>query len=190
MAAACVGCGQPGPLHPLRAPAFQSGTTMDTSLGLGPAKIDRDRIIRNNQGFGPRPCQFMRTPLSAQNTRFGVQGIMRARDCHRAHGIHDRDVKSGGSTARLGVVADNLLTWRGRNLVHGSPRRLVPTLASRSKGLQNGTVITPWHSHRQGHRQYRRRRPRIGDLGKRGRSAATSRREAYYGMRAVFAAWL
>ena len=54
VAAASIGCGQPGPLHPLRDPAFQNGTTRDTSLGRGARQIARDGIIRRIRGVDPR----------------------------------------------------------------------------------------------------------------------------------------
>ena len=92
---------------------------------------------QKNPGCGPKTCQSMRTPPSAQNPRFGAQGIMRARNCDMAYWVTDsrsENVKGGGSTVGLGVVADNLLSWRGRNAIHGSSRRLVPTFGIQIQG--------------------------------------------------------
>lgn len=137
VAAASVGCGQPGPLHPLRDPAFQNGTHQGRQPWTRRPPNCQRWHHQKNPGCGPKTCQSMRTPPSAQNPRFGAQGIMRARNCDMAYWVTDsrsENVKGGGSTVGLGVVADNLLSWRGRNAIHGSSRRLVPTFGIQIQG--------------------------------------------------------
>ena len=83
----------------------------------------------------------MRTPLSAQNPRFGVQGTMRARNCHMAHWIHD---------PRMSKVADPQqdLAWSPTPSSAGGagtrfmvdPDHSFPRLASRSK------EVAKWHN--------------------------------------------
>ena len=100
----------------------------------------------------------MRTPPSAQNPKFGAQGIMRARNCDMAYWVTDsrsENVKGGGSTVGLGVVADNLLSWRGRNAIHGSSRRLVPTFGIQIQGGCKVAQCSRLGTHTdKGHGQY------------------------------------